>query len=69
MCMNDYRSKSERSVKLVKVCPPKGILPLDTHTALLAQIELLNKKLVCIRTKVNYAFEDIVKQMTLNNSL
>lgn len=25
---------------------PKGMLPLDTHTALLAQIELLSKKLV-----------------------
>lgn len=46
ICMNDYRFKSERSVKLEIVGTPKGMVPLYTHTALLVQIELLNKKLV-----------------------
>ena len=45
ICMNAYHSKSERSVKLETVGMPKGMLPLDTHTALLVQIELLNKQL------------------------
>lgn len=45
MCMNEYRSKSERSVKLETSGTSKGMLSLDTHTALLAQIELLNKQL------------------------
>ncbi|GAU41120.1 hypothetical protein TSUD_288100 [Trifolium subterraneum] len=39
MCMNEYRSKSERDPK------KRGIIEVDTNTALLAQIELLNKKL------------------------
>lgn len=38
--------KSERSVKIEIVGMPKGMLPLYTHTALLAQVELLNKKLI-----------------------
>lgn len=46
MCMNEYRSKSERLVKLETLGMPKGMLTLDTHTALLVQIKLLNKKLV-----------------------
>lgn len=45
MCMNEYRSKNERSVKIETVGMHKGMLPLDTRTTLLAQIELLNKKL------------------------
>lgn len=43
--MNDYCSKSERSVKLETSGTPKGMLTVDTYTALLAQIELLNKHL------------------------
>lgn len=46
MCMNEYRSKSKRSVKLETNGTPKGMSIVDTHTTLLAQIELLNKKLV-----------------------
>lgn len=38
MCMNKYRSKSERSVKLETSGTPKGMLIVDTHTSLLAQI-------------------------------
>lgn len=34
------------SVKIETVGTSKGMLVVDTHTALLAQIELLNKKLV-----------------------
>lgn len=45
MCTNEYRSKSERLVKLETVGTPKGMLPLNTHIALLVQIELLNKNL------------------------
>lgn len=45
MCMNEYRSKRERSVKIETVGTPKGMLVIDIHTALLAHIELLNKKL------------------------
>lgn len=45
MCMNEYHSKSERLFRLETVGTPKSMLPLDTHTALLAQIELLNKKI------------------------
>ncbi|XP_045830999.1 uncharacterized protein LOC123922316 [Trifolium pratense] len=36
MCMNEYRSKSDRK---------RGVITVDTNTALLAQIEILNKKL------------------------
>ncbi|XP_050877805.1 uncharacterized protein LOC127081603 [Lathyrus oleraceus] len=43
--MNEYHSKSEGSVKLEISGTPKDMLPLDTHTALLAQIKLLNKQL------------------------
>lgn len=43
--MNEYRSKSERSVKMETVGTPKGMLSIGTHTSLLAHIELLNKKL------------------------
>ncbi|CAJ2677643.1 unnamed protein product [Trifolium pratense] len=39
MCMNEYRSKSERDPK------KRGVFDVDTNTALLAQIEILNKKL------------------------
>lgn len=46
MCMNEYRSKRERSVKIEIVGTPKGMLVFDTHTSLLTLIELLNKKLV-----------------------
>ncbi|XP_050914751.1 uncharacterized protein LOC127129643 [Lathyrus oleraceus] len=45
MCMNEYRSKSERSINPEIVGMPKGMLAIDTHTALLAQIELVNKNL------------------------
>lgn len=45
MCMNEYRSKSERSVKIKIVGTPKSMLVVDTHTVLLAQIGFLNKKL------------------------
>lgn len=45
MCLNEYRSKSDKSVKIEIVGIPKGMLVVDTHTSLLAQIELLNKKL------------------------
>lgn len=38
MCMNEYRSKSERSVKLETLGTPKGMLPLYTYTALLVQL-------------------------------
>lgn len=46
MCMNEYRSKSKRPVKMETMCIPKGMLAIDTQTAILAHIELLNKKLV-----------------------
>jgi hypothetical protein len=39
MCLNEYRSKSERDRK------KKGMIEVSTHTTLLAQIELLNKQL------------------------
>lgn len=45
MCLNEYCLKGERSVKIEIVGTPKGMLVVDNHTALLAQIELLNKKL------------------------
>lgn len=38
MCMNEYHSKSERSVKLESSGTLKSMLTVDTHTALLAQI-------------------------------
>lgn len=44
MCMNEYRLKRERSVKIEIVGTHKGMLVVDTHTTLLAHIELLNKK-------------------------
>lgn len=37
---------SDMSVKIEIVGTPKGMLDVDTHTSLLAQIELLNKMLV-----------------------
>lgn len=46
MCMNEYRAKSKISVKFEMVGTPKGMLTVNTQTALLAQIELLNKQLV-----------------------
>ncbi|XP_050908489.1 uncharacterized protein LOC127122147 [Lathyrus oleraceus] len=45
LCMNGYYSKSERSVKIETVGRPKGMLVVYTHTSLLAQNELLKKKL------------------------
>lgn len=45
MCMNEYRSKRKRSTKIKIVGTPKGMLVVDTHIALLAQIKLLNKKI------------------------
>lgn len=45
MCLNEYRLKSERSVKIETVGTPKGMLVVVTHTALLGQIKLLNKTL------------------------
>lgn len=45
MCLNEYHSKSERSVKNEIVGTPRGMLVVDSHTALLAQIKLLNKKI------------------------
>lgn len=45
MFLNEYRSKREKSAKIETVGTPKGMLAIDTHTSLLAQIELLNKKL------------------------
>lgn len=36
MCLDEYRSKSERSVKFEIVGTPKGMLAINTHTALLA---------------------------------
>lgn len=45
MCLHEFRSKSEKSVKTETVGTPKGMLVIDTHTTVLAQIELLNKKL------------------------
>lgn len=45
MCMNEYHSKSGRSVKLRTNGTPKGMLTFDTYIALLAQIELLIKKI------------------------
>lgn len=45
MCLNEYHSKSKRSVKIDIVGTPKGMLAVDTHNAFLAKIELLNKKL------------------------
>lgn len=45
ICLNEYRSKSERSIKIEIMGTPKGMLVKDTHIALLAQIDLLNKKL------------------------
>lgn len=54
MCLNEYISKSERSVKLETFGTPKGMLVVDTHTAFLAQIELLNRKLAeCSFGKAN----------------
>lgn len=46
MYINEYCSKSERSVKLETSGTPKGMLIVDYHIALLAKIELLNKQLV-----------------------
>lgn len=34
MCMKEYRSKTEMSVKLETSGTPKGMLTVDTHTAL-----------------------------------
>ncbi|XP_050909789.1 uncharacterized protein LOC127123629 [Lathyrus oleraceus] len=45
MCMNEYCSKIKRSVKIEIMGTPKGMLVVDTHTAILAKIKLLNKKL------------------------
>lgn len=45
MCLNEYRSKSERSINIETVDTPKGMLCIDTHTSLITQIKLLNKKL------------------------
>lgn len=45
MCLNEYHSKSERSVKIESAGTLKSTLAIDTHTTLLAQIELMNKKL------------------------
>ena len=45
VCLNEYRSKSERGVKIEMTGALKGVLTLDTHISLLAQIELLNKRL------------------------
>lgn len=45
ICLNEYCSTSERSVKIEAFGTPKGMLAVDTHIALLAQIELLNEKL------------------------
>lgn len=45
MFLNEYRSKGERLVKTEIAGTPKGMLGTDTHTTLLAKIELLNKKL------------------------
>lgn len=45
MFLNEYHSKSERSMKIESFGTPKDMLAVDTHTALLAQIESLNKKL------------------------
>lgn len=44
--LDEYRSKSERSLKIETFGPLIGTLVIDTHIALLAQIESLNKKLV-----------------------
>lgn len=44
-CLNEYRSNSERGVKVEMTRTLKGVLTLDTHIVLLAQIELLNKRL------------------------
>lgn len=38
MCLNENRSKSERGVKVESTSAPKGVLALDIHTALLAQV-------------------------------
>lgn len=38
ICMNEYHSKSERSVKIETAGKPKGMLIVDTQTALLAPI-------------------------------
>lgn len=38
----NIHSKSEQSIKIEMADTPKGMLAIDTHTALLAQIELLN---------------------------
>lgn len=46
MCLNEYCSKSDKSVKFENVGTPKGMLAVDTHVALLVQIELLTKKIV-----------------------
>lgn len=42
--LNEYCSKSERSVKIETLGKPKGMLAVDIHIVLLSQIELLNKK-------------------------
>lgn len=45
VCLNDNCSKSKRLVKIETVDTPKGMFVVDTHIALLAQIELLNKNI------------------------
>lgn len=45
MCLNEYCSKSERSVKTKTAGTLKGMLAINTDTAILTQIKLLNKKL------------------------
>lgn len=46
MCLSEYHSKSERSVKIETVGTSKYMLVVDTYTILLAYIELLNQRLV-----------------------
>ena len=61
MCMNEYRSKSESLVKIKIMGTPKGMLVVDIHTALLAHIELLNKKLA----KSNLGIANVSQVQTL----
>lgn len=43
MGLNEHSSKRKRSIKIEPFDTPKDMLVIDTHTALLTQIELLNK--------------------------
>lgn len=61
MCLNEYCLRTERLVKTKIMGTPKGMLDIDTHIILLAQIELLNKTLA--KSSLNKANVSQVQEM------